>query len=142
MAALQNGSATLYANGTPTVYENVTVSTGQTLNIVGTGRVTLPNLTIEAGGTVNVGAGATLVISGTDLVIRGALTNNGTVSSSADMVLYSGAMVVNNGNYLNSATLAIAPGASFTGGTVSNTGTVIVNGTFSPGSCDGVVIQN
>lgn len=41
-----------------------------------------------------------------------------------------------------SATLAIAPGASFTGGTVSNTGTVIANGTFSPGFCDGVVIQN
>lgn len=140
MAALQNGSATLYTNGTPTVYENVTVGAGQTLNIVGTGRVTMPNLIIEAGGMVNVSAGATLVISGTDLVIRGTLTNNGTVSSSADMVL--SGTTVNNGNYLNSATLAIAPGASFTGGTVSNTGTVIANGTFSPGACDGVVIRN
>ncbi len=140
MAQLSGGSATLDAGGWTISYSDVTVGAGQTLNITGAGTVSMPNLNIEAGGTVNVGAGSTLAVSGTDLVHRGTLTNNGTVNNSAEIALLG--TVINNGTYVNGSILAVAPGASFTGGTVSNTGTVLANGTFSPGACDGVVIQN
>ena len=140
MAQLSGGSATLDAGGWMISYSDVTVGAGQTLNITGAGTVSMPNLNIEAGGTVNVGAGSTLAVSGTDLVHRGTLTNNGTVNNSAEIALLG--TVINNGTYVNGSILAVAPGASFTGGTVSNTGTVLANGTFSPGACDGVVIRN
>ncbi len=139
MAQLSGGNATLDPGGWTISYTGVTVGAGQTLNITGSGTVSMPALTIEAGATVNVFAGATLAVSGTDLVWRGTLTNNGTTQNGADTALLGS--VVNNGTFTNSGTFAVAPGASFTGGTVSNSGTVISNGTFSPGACDGVVIR-
>ena len=143
MAQLSGGSATLDSSGGWTIsYTGVTVGTGQTLTITGAGTVSMPNLTIAEGGAVNVSAGATLAVSGTDLVWRGSLTNNGTVNCNADLALLG--TVVNNGTFINSGVFSIAPEAGFNGGTVNNTGTIIVSdgGSFDPGAADGVVIRN
>ncbi len=143
MAQLSGGSATLDSSGGWTIsYTGVTVGAGQTLTITGAGTVSMPNLTIAEGGAVNVSAGATLAVSGTDLVWRGTLTNNGTVNCNADLALLG--TVVNNGTFINSGVFSIAPEAGFNGGTVNNTGTIIVSdgGSFDPGAADGVVIRN
>lgn len=143
MAQLSGGSATLDSSGGWTLsYTGVTVGAGQTLTITGAGTVSMPNLTIAEGGAVNVSAGATLAVSGTDLVWRGSLTNNGTVNCNADLALLG--TVVNNGTFINSGVFSIAPEAGFNGGTVNNTGTIIVSdgGSFDPGAADGVVIRN
>lgn len=143
MAQLSGGSATLDSSGGWTIsYTGVTVGAGQTLTITGAGTVSMPNLTIAEGGAVNVSAGATLAVSGTDLVWRGSLTNNGTVNCNADLALLG--TVVNNGTFINSGVFSIAPEAGFNGGTVNNTGTIIVSdgGSFDPGAADGVVIRN
>jgi len=143
MAALSRGSVTLDAQGWTISYSGVTVGAGQTLNITGPGTVSMPGLMIESGGTVNVSAGSSLSVSGTDLVWRGTLTNSGAVRSDADIAMVGkGACVLSDGVFTNSGVFSIAPSTSFNGGTVNNTGTIIVSvgGVFTPNSANGVVI--
>jgi hypothetical protein len=143
MRRLSTEKTVTISTSTPASYSGVTVSSGQTLVISGASSVTLENLSIAEGGAVQVNSNASLTLAGSDLTQKGTLTNSGTVNNTAEIALLKGGKVENTGTYINTGVLAIAKDGEFTGGTVVNNGTIVVNGTFDGTvSGNGVLIQN
>lgn len=84
-----NGTAWVNASSTPTSAHNViTISNGHTVTV--TANVSVDQVVIENGGTVNVNGGRTVTINngtGTDLVNNGTINNTGTINLSASATL-------------------------------------------------------
>ncbi len=121
------------ADTTATMTENVTILSGNTLNIpegktLSTGSFSITNNgTVLINGTLTVASGKSLTNNGTVTVAAGGvLTNNGTLSIATSKTL------TNNGTVTNSAGATITIAGTITNnGTLTNSGTLTNNGVIT-----------
>ena len=110
-----NGSSWVAATSAPTSsHKTITIQSGHTVNV--TANVTVDQVVIAAGGTVNINSGVTYTIAngtGTDLSVAGTLRNAGTVTLSSSSISYSSGGTYQH-NYTTTA--GVIPAASWSNG--------------------------
>jgi len=119
---LSSGSINVSNGATLTIYEEILVLSGGTMNISGTVTSTTREFDIDNGGSVTVTSTGSIATGGNlDVLVQGTLVNAGIIDSDDDVVVSGTGSVTNSGSILSDDDMIF-------GGTLVNSGTIDPSG--------------